>query len=119
MSFINNFLFKLNIPQATFKGVTPATTPIIKHVGDNFVTNPLNQKFSASELQLQEEINANPRIKALLVSQNLPVKINYEELEHLKRGHLLDTRVYAAKIYSALPPDLKPQISLPDLQEAQ
>ena len=36
----------------------------------------------------------------------------------MKRGHLTQTRVMAAKIYSALPADTKKEVNLPDLQEA-
>lgn len=118
MSLINQFSLKFNIPKVTFEGTTPNVKPVFKHIGDDFVTSPLNQKFGASELQLQEELNANPQILALLKSNKIPIKINYEELENLKKGHLLDTRVLAAKIYSSLPPDLKSKVDLPTLQEA-
>ena len=41
-----------------------------------------------------------------------------EELDKLKQGHMKDTRVVAARIYSSLPEDLKKEVSLPHLQEA-
>ena len=36
----------------------------------------------------------------------------------MKNGHLTATRILAAKIYSALPAELKEDVSLPDLQQA-
>lgn len=36
----------------------------------------------------------------------------------MTQGHLTETRIIAAKIYSALPPDIKSEANLPDLQQA-
>ena len=36
----------------------------------------------------------------------------------MTQGHLTETRIIAAKIYSALPPELKQEVNLPDLQQA-
>ena len=49
---------------------------------------------------------------------NIQPKVNIEELNKLKQGHLQDTRVTAAKIYSALPQELKREANLPDIQQA-
>ena len=49
---------------------------------------------------------------------DLPVKVNIEELEKLKQGHMKDTRIVSAQIYSSLPAELKKEVSLPELQEA-
>ena len=57
-------------------------------------------------------------IREILAEHNLPVKVNIEELDKLKQGHMKDTRVVAAQIYSSLPAELKKEVSLPHLQEA-
>ena len=54
----------------------------------------------------------------ILDKNNIPLKINDKELEELKNGHLLDTRITAAKIYSALPKEMKAEVNLIDLQQA-
>ena len=45
-------------------------------------------------------------------------KVNLQELEKLKQGHLKETRLVAAQIYSSLPGYLKDEIVLSDLQNA-
>ena len=54
----------------------------------------------------------------ILRENKIPLKINVKELEDLKNGHLMDTRITAAKMYSALPKDMKVQVNLMDLQQA-
>ena len=46
------------------------------------------------------------------------VKVNIDELSDLKRGHLLDTRIIVAKMYSYLPKELKQAVIMSDLQDA-
>ena len=54
----------------------------------------------------------------LLKSNHIRLDVNIRALEKLKHGHLMDTRVTAAKIYSALPQNLKSEVNLMDLQQA-
>ena len=58
------------------------------------------------------------KVVRILKENNIPLKVNYKEYEKLKKNHLSDTRVIAAKIYSALPAELKSQVNLQDLQQA-
>ena len=117
MSYNYNFPIKLNIPRIPFRTAPAVTNPQIRPVNDNFVSNPIYEKLSTRE-QIENTINNNPRIKEILAEHNLPIKINLEELNKLKSGHLNDTRVIAAKIYSSLPEELKKKTNLAQVQEA-
>ena len=46
------------------------------------------------------------------------VKVNMDEFAELKQGHMLDTRIIIAKMYSALPKELKEEVNMSDLQDA-
>ena len=84
---------------------------------DSFTTNPLYNNLG-NTLLIEAEANSNPRIKELMQQYNLPIKVNINALEELKTGHLKETRLAAAQIYSALPGYLKEEIKLADLQNA-
>ena len=117
MSFNYNLPIKLNLPNISF-GLKPATrAPEAKPIHDGFVTNPIYDTLS-TKAEIEAAVEANPRIKAILKENNIPLQVNIEELNKLKQGHMNDTRVVAAKIYSSLPEELKSKISLPDLQAA-
>ena len=85
---------------------------------DNFVSNPFGPSLNAAEIERLAK--SSPRIMALLKEYNIPLKINIEALENMikPKGHLSKTRIIAAKIYSALPNELKTEVNLPDLQQA-
>ena len=121
MTFIYNFPLNLNIPKISFKSTSatfsPSQTPNEYSYGDGFSTNPLYEGVGSEE-QILAEAKSNPKIKELLNKYNIPLKLNMKELEQLKRGHLRETRVVAAQIYSALPKDMKSEVNLPNLQEA-
>lgn len=117
MSYNYNIPIKLNFPRIPFRTAPVVSRPQIKSVNDSFVSNPIYDKLATKE-QIEETINSNPRIKEILAEHNLPVKINLEELNKLKLGHLNDTRVVAAKIYSSLPEELKKNSNLAHIQEA-
>ncbi len=84
---------------------------------DCFVTNPLFNK-NTLENQIVTDATSNQRIMQLLTQHNIPVKPNINELQKLKSGHMNDTRVIAAKMYSSLPKELKEQVNLSDVQQA-
>lgn len=84
---------------------------------DSFATNPMNVNLS-NEAQIKALAQSSPEIMSLLSKNNLPLKPNLHDLEKLKRGHLMNTRITIAKMYSALPPDLKSQVNMQDLQQA-
>ena len=117
MNFNYNFPIKFNIPRIPFKSSAIVTKPQIQPIKDGFATNPIYENFGTKE-QIEATAKSNPRIKELLAEHNLPVKVNIEELNKLKQGHMTETRIVAAKIYSSLPAELKKEVSLPHLQEA-
>lgn len=117
MTFIYNSPIKLNIPQIPFRSIQN-TAKVNKDVlKDGFVTNPFERRFETKE-QIELRAKTNPKIVSILREYNLPLKVNIEELEKLKQGHLKDTRVMVAKIYSSLPAELKKEIDISKLQEA-
>lgn len=117
MNFNYNLPLKFNIPNIPFRSTTVVTRPQSQPIQDGFATNPIYETFGTKE-QIEATVKANPRIQEILKEHNIPLKVNVEELEKLKKGHMKDTRVVAAQIYSSLPADLKKEVSLPNLQEA-
>lgn len=111
---INNFN---NISKIAFRSNTPVYMPQGQPLKDGFATNPLYDNFG-NKAQIEATINSNPRIQQILKEHNMPAKVNMAELEKLKNGHLRDTRVVSAKVYSSLPQEMKGQVNLPHLQEA-
>lgn len=124
MTFIQN-IQQLNILNTQLTPLTPnfkanevgfysaAQEPI----KDSFVTNPLYNAFD-NKAQIEAAAKSNPRIMEILNTYGIPLKINMNELEKLKTGHMKDVRVNVAKIYSSLPPELKSRVNLADLQQA-
>ena len=117
MSFNYNFPIKLNIPRIPFRSALNSQNPNLKVQKDGFVTNPIYENFSTKE-QIENVAKLNPRIMTLLKEHDIPLQVNIKELEKLKQGHMKDTRIIAAQIYSSLPSELKQQASLPHIQEA-
>ena len=115
MTFISNFK-NLNISKVAFR--SNASNQVQQSVfRDGFTSNPLNDNF-ANKARIEATIKTNPRIQEILKEHNISGKINLAELENLKNGHLRDTRVVSAQIYSSLPQEMKSQVNLPHLQEA-
>lgn len=117
MTFIYNTPINLNIPHIALRSNPTTATPVGAPSKDLFSTNPMYEKFG-TKADIEMSAKSNPRIKELLGEYHLPIKVNTEELESLKQGHLKDTRIIAAKIYSALPQELKNEVNLSEIQEA-
>lgn len=117
MTSIYNFPINFNISKPVFRAAPAVSTPWFTPAQDGFVSNPVSDNLETAA-QLEAVAKANPRIREILSEYRLPVKVNGKELEKLQRGHLRETRVIAAKICSTLPPDLKQQVNLPDVQTA-
>lgn len=117
MPYIYNSPVNFNIPQIGFKSKPEAYSIRNTLIKDSFSTNPIYESFE-TKAQLEHDAKTNPKIQNLLKEYNLPVKVNLEELENLKQGHLKDTRIVAAKIYSSLPENLKSQANLKQIQDA-
>lgn len=118
MNFVYNtpILNKINIPNIQFRAAGNYMETLAPKK-DSFSTNPLYDNF-VDKNTLTQIAKSNPRIMELLKSNHIRLDVNIRELEKLKHGHLMDTRVTAAKIYSALPQDLKTEVNLMDLQQA-
>ena len=115
MTYISNTPI-FNIP--IFHGETRVkhhAKPVYKT--DCYTTNPLYNDY-LDKTTIANSIKANPKIIEILKANKIPVNINSAELEKLKQGHLKDTRILAAKIYSSLPQELKQEVNLPNLQQA-
>ena len=84
---------------------------------DSFSTNPLKEQFSDAE-RIESIARANPRILELLAKYNIPLKVNAEVLKDLQKGHLADTRLVVAELYSQLPDEKKKEVNLTALQQA-
>lgn len=118
MNFVcNSPIFNtLNIPKIPFRSYTANYPVTTTRSEDSFVTNPLFE--NKDKAYLTQLAKSNPRIQEILRENNIPTEINLKELEKLQKGHLMDTRVTVAKIYSALPQEMKESINLSDLQQA-
>ena len=119
MDFLYNtpLLNKINITPVKFRANTGINTSpnIIKK--DGYTTSPIYENFVDKNTLTQIAKN-NPNITNILKTNHIPLNVNIQELEKLKTGHLMDTRVTAAKIYSSLPQELKQQVNLMNLQQA-
>lgn len=103
MNFVYNtpILNKINIPNIQFRAAGNYAGTLAPKK-DSFSTNPLYDSF-VDKNTLTQIAKSNPRIMELLKNNHIRLDVNIRELEKLKHGHLMDTRVTAAKIYSALP----------------
>lgn len=119
MTFINNFPVNFNIQRLSFGKATsvPYSRVQVSSFADGFVSNPIIKELN-SQAQILAEIRSNPKLIEILENYKIPLKLNMQELNQLNQGHLKDTRIIAAKIYSNLPQNLKENINLPALQDA-
>ena len=116
MNRIIVYPIKINISNIHFGSKNLIQKPQIKSGVDKFVSNTF--VLDNNKSNLEEIVRTNSQVMNLLNQYSLPLKINIEELEKLKQGHLNETRVVAAKIYSSLPEELKKDVDLRSLQEA-
>lgn len=119
MTFISNtpILNNIALPKISFRANSSGINLGNQVRKDSFSSNPIYDNF-IDKSQLAQIAKSNPNLMSILKENKIPLKINIEELEKLKNGHLMDTRIVAAKIYSALPNEMKSEINLPDLQQA-
>lgn len=115
MSFFQSRL-NINTPNLNFQG-SVRQIPLSPLRKDGFVSNPLYDNL-ADISRIEYEAQNNPKIRTLLDKYNLPLKVNIKELEKLKDGHLKNTRLTAVGIYSNLPPYMRKEVNLKNLQEA-
>ena len=118
MNYINPILNSINIPKIQFRAAAPNTyIDVTSPRKDSFNSNPLYDNF-VDKNTITQLAKSNPQIMRILRDNKIPLKVNTKELEDLKNGHLMDTRITAAKMYSALPQEMKAQVNLMDLQQA-
>ena len=123
MTFFNNVNLINNsgsfpINRIGFRGSSQGIFPQRYAQGkDSFSTNPLYENF-ATKAQIEAIAKSNPEIIQILKENKIPLKVNVEELENLKNGHLKNSRITVAKMYSSLPNDKKQEVNLSDLQQA-
>lgn len=110
---LNNIVF----PGIRFRANQAVYPGLFEPQKDSFSTNPLYGNYWDKET-LTKIAKSSPEIRRIMNENKIPLRINYEEFERLKRGHLTDTRVITAKIYSALPEEIKAEINQSDLQQA-
>ena len=107
------------IQQTGFKGsgITTFRPGEIERSQDNFVSNPLYTNFEDAK-SIEKAAKSNERIMQLLKENGIKLEVNTEELAALKKGHLSDARIIAAKIYSNLDESLKQNVNMKDIQQA-
>ncbi len=115
MNFVQNtpIFNKINVSGVQFRSNSAVYTAPFEHSKDSFSTNPITDINA-----LAQAARTNSKIAEILAEYKIPVKFNTKELEKLQQGHLKDTRLVAAKMYSALPENIKSEVNLKDLQEA-
>ena len=118
-SIYNNYSFNssIRIPSLGFKKA--ASSYSISHAlpKDGYISNPLYDKLG-TKFEIEAAAKNNQRVQEIMHKYDLPININEKEFEKLKSGHLQDTRIIAAKIYSNLPSELKNDLNLQEIQEA-
>lgn len=118
MTYISPFLSNINISNIPSFHAGKAETTFSKNIQqDSFSTNPLTSDL-ANRAVIENLAKSSCGVMNILKENKIPLNVNLKELQNLQQGHLKDTRLIAAKIYSALPKELKAEINLPVLQEA-
>lgn len=105
-----------NTTGVRFRGNAPTDFGVTLPNDDSFSTK--NDKYFLSKSEIEANAKSSETIKELCKQYNIPIKVNIEELEKLKSGHLKNSRVLAAKILSGLPPEMKNQVDSSVLQQA-
>ncbi len=116
INLFNNVGRTVSLGNIGFRGTTVPYTDKFETGKDSFSTNPLNDFGNKSSIT--NVAKSNPEIMRILKENKIPLEVNIEELEKLKRGHLMNSRITVAKMYSALPENIKQTVNMADLQEA-
>lgn len=118
MNFVsNNIVHSVLVPKISFRAAQNCAVTNQNLRKDSFNSNPLYDSFHDKNY-VTNLVKSNPNVIKILRENKIPLNLNINELDKLKNGHLLQTRVIAAKIYSALPTELKQEVNLVDLQQA-
>lgn len=117
INLFNNVGISIPARRIGFRAGVPQSVYTIEPNKDSFSSNPIYGDFG-TKAEIEAIAKSNPRIRQILKENGMPIRANVEELNKLKQGHLLNSRITAAKMYSALPENLKQEVNLSDLQEA-
>ncbi len=99
-----------------FKGNSQEKYGVTYPNDDSFSGN--GSKYFLTKEEIKKLAESSGIIKKKLKEYNLPLKVNIEELEELKTGHMMNSRVIASKILSGLPSHIKSQVNSSVLQQA-
>lgn len=113
---IFNLPVQLNNSTPVFRSSQSTYAPFYPQK-DSFATNPLDGGLD-NAAQIEAAAKSNPRIREIAQRLNIPIKVNENELKKLEKGHLHETRLIAAKMYSSLPAELKKDVNLKQIQDA-
>lgn len=118
LGFLNfSSLIKSNNTNIAFSSKDMIAKSVIKEVKKDFVTSPVEERFF-SKSEIESIAKSNLVLRKLFAKYNLPIKVNIEEFEKLRKGHLEKTRELTVGIYSALPDNLKKDVNIFNLQLA-
>lgn len=113
----NSPILNINIPRIPFRATNTGYADVNSLRKDSFNSNPIYDNFRDKD-SIANVAKSNPKVMNILRENRIPLKVNMKELEELRNGHLMETRVTAAKMYSALPKEIKSEINQIDLQQA-
>lgn len=86
-------------------------------VPDSISTSATLDKY-ASVSAISDMITANPQIKKILDESNIPLRLNINALEDLKKNHLPETKKIAMGIINNLPADFRCAVDTKSIQQA-
>ena len=89
MTFISNtpILNNIALPKISFRA-NPSGIHLDNQLRkESFSSNPIYDNF-VDKAQLTQIAKSNPNLMSILKENKIPLKINIEELEKLKNGHL-------------------------------
>lgn len=107
-----------NIPTINFRRNAASNINLpFRQTVDNYVSYPFGETVNNIHNIENAALN-NENIKRIFSENGLPLRVNVKMLEKLQKGHLKDSRIIAAKIYSALPFYIKQNVNNANIQQA-
>ena len=118
LGFLNfSSLIRSNNTDISFRSKDMIAKTVIKEVKKDFITSPVEDKFS-SKSEIESLAKSNLVLRKMFAKYDLPIRVNIDELEKLREGHLEKTRDITVKIYSVLPDEFKKKVNIFNLQTA-
>lgn len=114
----NPYITNPKLPNIQFSGRAAETfSGVSSPYNDSFKLES-NNYFNISKKDLENIAKSSDVIQSLAKKYNIPIRVNMEELENLKNGHLKKSKILAAQIFSELPEEVKKGLSMSDIQNA-